>query len=131
MRGVTISDMSGKRRPRAPESLDAAGRRLWRSVLADYELSAAEVETLGQACRVADVLARIDAELMDSDLVVEGHHGQPRSHPLLAASADQRRVLDALFRSLALPMPGEAEGRRRSPVAVAAAQARWRAQRGG
>jgi hypothetical protein len=129
MRGVTISDMTGKRRPRAPESLDAAGRRLWRSVLADYELSAAEVETLGQACRVADVLARIDAELMDSDLVVEGHHGQPRSHPLLAASADQRRVLDALFRSLALPMPGEAEGRRRSPVA--AAQARWRAQRSG
>lgn len=79
------------RGPRPPESLDVAGRRLWRSVVADYELSAAEVETLQQACRVADILARVDVVLMDSDLVVEGHHGQPHAHPLLAASADQRR----------------------------------------
>jgi hypothetical protein len=100
---------------------------LWRSVLADYDLNPGEVETLRQACRVADQLARIDATLLDcDDLVVEGHHGQPRAHPLLATSADQRRVLDALLRSLALPMPDEAEGRRRSPQARAAAQARWR-----
>ena len=117
-------------RPRPPESLDDAGRQLWRSLVAVYELSPAELETLRQACRVVDIIARIDAVLIDSDLVVEGHHGQPRSHPLLAAAADQRRVLDALFRSLALPMPSEEEGRRRSPAAVAAAQQRWRAQRG-
>jgi hypothetical protein len=121
--------MTGNRRPKTPESLDAAGRALWRSVLADYDLSAAEVETLRQACRTVDTLARIDVELMDSDLVVEGHHGQPRAHPLLAASADQRRVLDSLFRSLALPLPDESVGRRRSPAAVAAAQARWRERR--
>lgn len=121
--------MTGMRRPKAPESLDVAGKALWRSVLADYDLSAAEVETLRQACRVVDVLARIDVALMDSELVVEGHHGQPRAHPLLAASADQRRVLDGLFRSMALPLPDESAGRRRSPAAVAAAQARWREQR--
>jgi hypothetical protein len=118
-------------RPRPPQSLDAAGKRLWRDTLADYELSAAEVETLRQACRVADLLARIDVELMDSELVVEGHHGQPRAHPLLAASADQRRVLDGLFRSLALPMPDEQTGRRRSPAAREAARARWRQERAG
>jgi len=122
--------MTGTRRPRAPESLDAAGKALWRSVLAAYELSPAEMATLRQACRVVDVLARIDAHLADADLVVDGYAGQPRSHPLLSASADQRRVLDALFRSLCLPMPDEAEGRRRSPAAVAAAQARWRQERG-
>jgi hypothetical protein len=41
------------------------------------------------------------------------------------------RSLDMLIRSLALPMPGETEGRRRSPAAVANAQARWRGQRNG
>jgi hypothetical protein len=118
-------------RPRAPQSLDQAGRTLWRAVTGVYDLSPAEVELLRQACRVADQLARIDAVLLDSDVVVEGYAGQPRAHPLLQASADQRRVLDGLLRSLALPMPDEQEGRRRSPVAVAAAQARWRKERNG
>jgi hypothetical protein len=124
---VTLSDMS---RPRAPQSMDAAGKALWRAVTSVYELAPHEAELLRQACRVADNLARIDAELMDGAVMVEGYNGQPRANPLLGAGADQRRVLDGLFRSMALPMPGETEGRRRSPAAVAAAQARWRAQRG-
>jgi hypothetical protein len=99
-------------------------------VVGVYELSPAEVEILRQAARVADHLARIDAALMDGDVTVEGYNGQPRANPLLAASADQRRVLDALLRSLSLPMAGEEEGRRRSPAAREAAQARWRAERG-
>jgi hypothetical protein len=123
--------MGDMNRPRAPQSLDQAGRALWRAVTGAYELSPAEAELLRQACRVVDQLARIDAALLDSDVVVEGYSGQPRAHPLLSASADQRRVLDGLLRSLALPMPGEDEGRRRSPAALAAAQARWRKERGG
>jgi hypothetical protein len=119
--------MSDMTRPRPPQSLDEAGRALWRSIADAYELAPHELELLRQACRVTDHLARIDAALMDSDVVVEGYSGQSRSHPLLQASADQRRVLDALFRSMALPMPDEETGRRRSPAAVAAAQARWRA----
>lgn len=95
-----------------------------------YELAPHEAELLRQACRVADLLARIDVTLMDSDLVVEGYSGQPRAHPLLMASAMQRTILDGLFRSMGLPMPNEDEGRRRSKSAVAQAQARWRAQRG-
>jgi hypothetical protein len=103
---------------------------LWRAITGAYELAPHETELLRQACRVTDNLARIDAALADSEVVVAGYNGQPRSHPLLQASADQRRTLDALFRSMALPWPDEAEGRRRSPAAVAAAQARWRARGG-
>ena len=114
--------------PRPPQSLDQAGRALWRAVTGAYELAPHEAELLRQACRVADNLAKIDAVLMDSEPVVEGYSGQPRAHPLLQASADQRRVLDALFRSMALPMPSEDVGRRRSPAAREAAQARWRAR---
>ena len=122
--------MSDVSRPKPPLSLDEPGRALWRAVTGAYELAPHEAELLRQACRVADLIARLDAALMDSEVIVEGHAGQPRAHPLIQASADQRRVLDALFRSMALPMPDETAGRRRSPSAAAAAQARWRARGG-
>lgn len=117
--------------PRAPEGLGKAGRAFWRSVAGVYELSPPELATLGQAARVVEVLTRVDADLVDADeMTVTGSTGQMRPHPLLAASAEQRRVLDGLLRSLNLPMPGEVEGHRRAPAAQAAAQARWRGQRG-
>jgi len=93
----------------------------------DYELSAAELATLARACRTADLLARVDEDL-SADITTEGSVGQVRPHPLLRSYVDLSQVLDAQLRSLALPMPDETEGRRRSPAA--AAQARWRAQRG-
>jgi hypothetical protein len=128
---VTIGDMTTKRRPRAPAGLDAADRAFWRSVVNAYELSPAELVTLGQACRVTDLLARADVELMDSELVVEGSVWQLKAHPLIASTSDLRRVLDVLIRGLSLPMPDETTGHRRSPSATAAAQARWRGQRSG
>jgi hypothetical protein len=118
------------RRPRAPEGLKDGGLRLWRAVVKDYELSAAELETLRQCCRTVDVLARIDAVLAAEDMVAEGSMGQARAHPLLATASDHRRLLGELLRDLCLPMPDETTGHRRSPAQVAAAQARWRAQRG-
>ena len=122
--------MTSPKRPRPPVSLDIAGAALWRSVVTAYELSPAELAVLARCCRTVDVLARIDAQLMDSDLVVEGSVGQLRAHPLLVVKADQERVLDALLRGLALPMPGEDVGRRRSPAAAANAQRRWQEHRG-
>jgi phage terminase small subunit len=119
-----------KPRPRAPEGLDKAGRALWRSVLADYELSPAELATLAQACKVVDLLVKIDAALAVADVVSEGAMGQPKSHPLLASAADQRRLLSELLRDLCLPMPFEDEGHRRSPRAAEAAAQRWAQERG-
>ena len=115
--------------PRPPQSLSAAGRRLWRGVVGAYELSPAEMELLRQACRTVDLLDRLDVELLDEPLTVTGSTGQPRANPLLASSAEQRRTLAGLMRDLALPMPDEVEGRRRSPAAQVAAQARWRGRR--
>ncbi|MGO9079911.1 MAG: hypothetical protein ACLQDY_12835 [Streptosporangiaceae bacterium] len=117
-----------KRRPRAPSGLDAAGRALWASVTSGFVLNAGELAVLGQACRCADVLERLDEALAGADVTVEGSAGQPRAHPLLAASAEQRKVFDALVRSLALPQDGEQVGRRMSPQQAAAARTRW--QRG-
>ena len=118
------------RRPPAPASLGEAGRSLWRSVTSAYDLAPAEMLLLSRACRTADVLTAIDAALADDGVVVEGSMGQPRAHPLLMAKAQQEQTLDVLIRGMALPFPDEDTGRRRTPSAAAAAQARWRSERG-
>ncbi len=115
--------MSTRRRP--PPGLDGPGRAFWRDVLAVYELAPAEYLLLGQAASVVDLLARADAELKRDDLTTVGSVGQVKSHPLLASTVEMRRLLDTLIRGMALPYPGEDQGKRRSPVAQAAAAARW------
>ena len=57
--------------------------------------------------------------------------GQPRPNPLLAEARSQARLLDQLVRALALPLPSEDVGRRRSPSAREAANVRWIRERGG
>jgi hypothetical protein len=121
--------MVAKRSPRTPERLAAPGRRLWRSILSAYDLSPGELALLEQACRSVDLLARIDDQLAREDLTVPGSRGQQRCHPLAYLVIDQRKVLESLMNALALPMPNEVEGKRRSPQAAAAAQARWRDRR--
>jgi hypothetical protein len=94
-----------------------------------YELSPAEEAMLARCCRTIDVLDRLDVTLLEAgDLMVEGSVGQLKPHPALAAAADQQRLLDQLVRALNLPLPDEQTGRRRSPAAREAAQARWRQQ---
>jgi hypothetical protein len=117
-------------RPRAPEGLDEAGRAFWSSVTKVYELSPAELLSLRRACVTADALAAVDAEIAEQGLSVRGSRGQVVPNRMLKLRCEMERVLDVQIRSLNLPMPMEDEGRRRSPAAVANAQARWRSQRG-
>jgi len=98
--------------------------------MADYELSPAERASLLRACKTLDLLERIDVEL-SAGVTAEGSMGQVVAHPLLRSLAQLSVVLDAELRSLGLPLPDEAEGRRRSPAAVSAAQQRWRDRRRG
>lgn len=112
-----------------PPDLGADGLQLWREIVEVYELSPAETETLRQAARTADIVAALDYSMWHSTAMIKGSQGQDKLNPLFAAVADQRRLLDGLIRSLNLPMPGEVEGKRRSPQQQQAAQTRWRAER--
>ena len=96
-----------------------------------YVLSPAAEAMLARACRTLDLLDRLDAALLDGDLMVEGSVGQLKAHPALAAAADQQRLLDQLIRALNLPLPDESEGRRRSPANRENALQRWRQERHG
>jgi hypothetical protein len=115
-------------RPRAPTGLDQAGRALWRSITVVYELSPAELVSLGRACVTVDTLTAIDGEIAEQGLSVRGSRGQVIPNRMIKLRCEIERVLDVQLRSLNLPMPGEEEGRRRSPAAAAAAYTRWAAR---
>jgi hypothetical protein len=115
----TVGTVTSANSVRPPDGLGSAGRAVWRKVTSTYELSAGELLLLVRVCRTQDLLARIDRELAAGALLVRGSTGQPRPTPLLEAKVAQERVLELLVRGLALPLPGEKTGRRRTPSQVA------------
>lgn len=66
--------------PSVPRDLAARGRgrKLWRTVLADYELTAVELEVLAELCRALDRLDELRA--VATPVVVETKAG-PRLNP--------------------------------------------------
>lgn len=119
------------RKPAAPAGLNGAGRALWRRVVTEYELRADELRLLEDACRTADVVDQLTADLKGQPSTVKGVGGQLRAHPLLTEVRAQRVALAAMLKQLKLPdEPGEARATTaaaaRSVQARAAAQTRWR-----
>jgi hypothetical protein len=72
-----------------------------------------------------DTLAAVDVEIGEQGLSVRGSRGQVIPNRMIKLRCEIERLLDVQLRSLNLPMPGEEEGRRRSPAAAAAAYTRW------
>ena len=113
---------------RPPTGLKAPGKRLWAAVATKYVLTPAELEMLGQACRTADELDRLERAVRElSDLTTTGSTGQLKPHPLLEEVRRHRLLLERLCGSLNLPgedeevglRPGQKHGRR-------AINARWK-----
>src|SRR5262249_25652203 len=115
---------------RAPEGLSGPGRKFWADVVRTYELSPAELLMLHRCCVSVESLAAVDAEIAGQGISVKGSRGQVIPNRLIKLRCEMERVLDVQVRSLQLPLPGEAEGRRRSPAAAAAAYTRWAASGG-
>lgn len=93
--------------PAAPMGSKAAGRRLWRAVLADYELDEHELLLLAQAARVADLCVELQ-RLVDEDGPLVG---EPRRiNPALVELRQQRLVLARLVVALRVPLGDQAEG---------------------
>ena len=113
---------------RPPSGLKGPGKRLWASVAEKYVLTAAEVEMLGQACRTADELDRLERAVRAlPELTTTGSTGQLKPHPLLAEVRAHRTLLERLTTALSLPdedeevglRPGQKHGQR-------AIRARWK-----
>ena len=92
-----------------PASLGKAGRALWRSVQADLDdgwgFDSRELNSLAQACRVADDLARLD-EIVDRDgPTISGSRGQITAHPCLIEARQLRGVQQRLLAGIELADP--------------------------
>jgi hypothetical protein len=93
--------------PRAPNGTQAAGRRLWRSVLDTFELDEHELTLLRQAVAVADHCEALQDEVDRTGLLVGG-----RTNPALVELRQQRILLARLIVALRVPLGDAGEGGR-------------------
>jgi hypothetical protein len=85
--------------PKAPAGAGAAGRRLWRSVLSEFELVEHELALLRQAVHVADLCEALRATVEREGLVRAG-----RPHPAMVELRQQRILLARLVVALRVPL---------------------------
>jgi hypothetical protein len=87
---------------RSPAGLQTTGKRLWRTVTAEFDLEIEphKVELLGQACRVADQIAELDEAAAEAPLTVKGSMGQPVISPFISEARAQRALLAQLLARL-------------------------------
>jgi hypothetical protein len=116
-----------------PRELGFSGRRLWRQVVREAAvdglvLDAREQIWLEIACKSADTIALMEAELTKSPTtVVKGVAGQPVAHPLLAEIRQHHLLIAQTLNRLKVEAP--ASGWIAVPganKARGAATARWR-----
>ena len=84
--------------PGPPKGTQASGRRLWRSVLDEFDLDEHELALLRESVRTVDQLDAL-AEIVAAD----GPMLDGKMHPALVESRQLRLVLARLLASLRLP----------------------------
>jgi hypothetical protein len=100
----------GTEAPKPPKGLRSSGRKLWTSVVRDYDLDEHETSVLLQAARTADLLDDLQA-VLDRDGVMADSSQGIRAHPAATEARQQRIVLARLVAALGLPAGLEDDGR--------------------
>ena len=91
-----------------------AGSRLWREVLADFELGGHEQLILVNACHVADTCAALQEVIAADGPMLTDREGGPRTHPACRELRQQRIALARLIVCLRVPLGDEDAGGDRS-----------------
>ncbi len=121
--------------PRPPRGLAAAGRKLWREVVAEATaeglvLTAVERHWLETAAKLVDQAATLEAELVGAPKMVRGSQGQEVINPLISELRQLRQAADRSLVRLRIE-PDESSNAIRvigtsSTQARRAAHTRWR-----
>lgn len=82
--------------------LRTPGRRLWSSVVDDYQLEEHEAALLVEAVRTVDLLDLLDARVRDEGPIVASPQG-PKANPAAVEAGQQRIALAPLLAALRLP----------------------------
>ena len=89
-----------------PMGLRLGGLRLWNRVLADYEMAEHEEAVLLQACRIVDVLDRLQLQIDTHELVIESPQGS-KVNPAVVEFRQQAVTLAKCMASLRIPLDDE------------------------
>jgi phage terminase small subunit len=88
--------------PRPPKGAGPSGRRLWRSVQADFELGEHESALLTAMCRQVDRLDELEALITEEGLTVTGH-GTVKMHPAVIEARQTAIAVARIGAALRLP----------------------------
>jgi len=88
--------------PAPPEGTRAAGRRLWSSIVTDFELDEHEMALLVEAVRTIDLLDVLDARVRRDGPMIDSPQGL-KAHPAAVEARQQRIALARLLAALRLP----------------------------
>ncbi len=94
--------------PRPPTGTGAAGRRLWVSVVSDYEMDEHELAVLTEATRTVDLLDELQRAVDADGVLVSSPQGE-RTHPGVVELRQQRIALARLLAALRLPQGAEGD----------------------
>jgi P27 family predicted phage terminase small subunit len=89
--------------PAAPSHLSPTRKRLWKSVLAMYDLEAHELELLRLACEALDRGDEARQAIAKDGAYLTDRYGGMKAHPATAIERDARIGAARLFRELGLP----------------------------
>ena len=89
-------------KPRMPSGFKAAGKALWSSTIAEFELSDLELAQLEECCRTRDRIKDLDAAVLADGVMIPSSQGS-RLHPAIAEARSQRLALARILATLALP----------------------------
>jgi hypothetical protein len=95
--------------PRVPAGAGEAGRRLWRTVLGEFELAEHELVLLRQAVRVADTCAALQGVVEAEGALTTSRLGEPKAHPALVELRAQQVLLARLVVALRVPLGDQEE----------------------
>jgi phage terminase small subunit len=94
------------RAPRPAAHLSEPSRRLYRQILACYELEAHHLAVLTKALEALDRADQARAEIGTGPLAITSRLGEVKPHPLLAVERDARAQFGTLMKQLGLDVEG-------------------------
>jgi hypothetical protein len=95
--------------PRTPAGLGTSGKKLWRSVVTEYDLQVHEEILLLEASRCSDRLDRLAEEAAKGTVTVRNIKGDQVAHPAMVEARQQGAALSRLLASLRLPSGDEGD----------------------
>ena len=88
--------------PKPPKGLTRRAGAFWKRVMAEYDLTAGQLELLGLACKELSTSEKCDNQIAADGLVVKDRFGQSQAHPLLTQGRLAKQTAHRIFKSLGL-----------------------------